>query len=110
MTPGFHWGEGFGFCVLGWHWLLGCLLNIFFQPIIPATHQVLHLRISTAHSPQPTGLYGSDRHSIGLLPKRFISKQSPCGCVLRIVELTLIRSELSSLDMPKPGMTYTFRG
>ena len=63
-----------------------------------------------AHSPQPTGLYGSDRHSIGLLPKRFISKQSPCGCVLRIVELTLIRSELSSLDMPKPGMTYTFRG
>ena len=57
-------------------------------------------RISTAHSPQPAGLYGSDRHSIGLLPKRFISKQSPCGCVLRIVELTLIRSELSSLDMP----------
>ena len=49
---------------------------------------------------QPTGLYGSDRHSIGLLPKRFISKQSPCGCVLRIVELTLIRSELSALDMP----------
>ena len=61
-------------------------------------------RISTAHSPQLRITLERPHR------KHPFKLQCNPSCALRIVELTLIRSELSSLDMPKPGMTYTFRG
>ena len=92
MTPGFHWGEGFGFCLLGWHWLLGRLLNIF-----SANHSRHPSGLTLSHSPQlwialmrhtPAPRYKPD-HTSTIPVVRSFYRQKPRRQHLCIVERLL---------------------